>query len=82
MAKVKVSVRLKPGVLDAQGRVVFNALKSLGYEAVADVRMGKLIEIEMNGTSPDDARAQADDMCRKLLANPVIENYTIEVTEE
>jgi phosphoribosylformylglycinamidine synthase PurS subunit len=82
MAKVKVSVRLKPGVLDAQGRVVFNALKSLGYESVADVRMGKLIEIRMNGATADQARAQADEMCRKLLANPVIETYTIEVSEE
>jgi len=82
MAKVKVSVRLKPAVLDAQGRGVFNALKSLGYEAVNEVRIGKLIEIALNGTTAEEARAQADEMCRKLLANPVIENYTIEVSEE
>jgi phosphoribosylformylglycinamidine synthase PurS subunit len=62
--------------------VVFNALKSLGYESVNEVRIGKLIEIALNGTTAEEARAQADEMCRKLLANPVIENYTIEVTEE
>jgi phosphoribosylformylglycinamidine synthase PurS subunit len=82
MAKVRVSVRLKSGVLDAQGRVVFNALRSLGYDSVADVRMGKLIEIEMNGASAAEARRQADEMCRRLLANPVIENYSIEVADE
>ena len=82
MPKVRVSVRLKSGVLDAQGRVVFNALRSLGYESVGDVRIGKLIEIRMNGSTPEEAKARADEMCRKLLANPVIEDYAIEVTEE
>ena len=80
MAKVKVYVTLKPTLLDAQGRVVQNALNNLGYEEVDSVRMGKYIELELknNGRSVQD---RVDEMCRKLLANPVIENYRFEVTE-
>ncbi|HOM72929.1 MAG TPA: phosphoribosylformylglycinamidine synthase subunit PurS [Armatimonadota bacterium] len=80
MAKVKVYVTLKPSLLDAQGRVVQTALENLGYGNVEDVRIGKYIELEVkeNGQTLD---TQIEEMCRKLLANPVIENYRFEVTE-
>jgi len=78
MAKVKVYVTLKPILLDAQGRVVQTALENLGYTNVENVRIGKYIEIELaeNGAKLDK---QIDEMCRKLLANPVIEDYRFEV---
>jgi phosphoribosylformylglycinamidine synthase len=78
MPKVKVYVTLKPTLLDAQGRVVQTALENLGYTNVEGVRIGKYIEVEL----VEDGRAldeQIDEMCRKLLANPVIEDYTFEV---
>lgn len=76
--KVSVHVSLKPGVLDPQGRAVHHALEGLGFEGVRDVRVGRLIELEVaDGTSD----AALDEMCRKLLANMVIENYRIEKRE-
>jgi phosphoribosylformylglycinamidine synthase subunit PurS len=78
--KAKVYVTLKTGVLDPQGRAIAQALHGLGFDDVADVRQGKFIEVELkDGASPDAAKAQLDDMCRKLLANTVIENYRIEL---
>jgi phosphoribosylformylglycinamidine synthase PurS subunit len=78
--KAKVYVTLKPGVLDPQGKAIHHALESLGFAGVEDVRQGKFIELELkNGTGPDAAREQIDEMCRKLLANTVIENYRIEL---
>ncbi len=76
--KVRVLVRLKPGILDVQGASVKRALAGLGFEDVADLRIGKVIELELEAASPEAARARADEMCRKLLANPVLEDYTIE----
>ena len=73
--KVRIFVTLKPGVLDPQGKAIHHALEGLGFAGVEDVRAGKLIELEVD-ESVDDA--QIDDMCRKLLANMVIENYRIE----
>jgi phosphoribosylformylglycinamidine synthase len=73
--KIKVFVTLKPGVLDPQGRAIHHALGNLGFDGVTDVRQGKLIELDLaDGT--DDATIDA--MCRRLLANTVIENYRIE----
>ena len=73
--KVEIRVSLKPGVLDPQGRAVHHALEGLGFDGIRDVRMGRLIELDVaDGTSD----AQLDEMCRKLLANMVIENYRIE----
>lgn len=73
--KVRVFVSLKPGVLDPQGRAVHHALEGLGFAGVEDVRVGRLIELDVaEGT--DDAALDA--MCQKLLANTVIENYRIE----
>ena len=80
MAKVKVFITLKPSLLDAQGKVVQTALENLGYNNIEGVRIGKYIEVEFaeNGRALND---QIDEMCRKLLANPVIEDYRYEVTE-
>jgi phosphoribosylformylglycinamidine synthase len=76
--KVRVFVSLKPGVLDPQGRAVHHALDGLGFSGVRDVRVGRMIELDVaDGT--DDAALK--DMCEKLLANMVIENYRIEKLE-
>ena len=76
--KVRVHVSLKPGVLDPQGRAVHHALEGLGFSGVEYVRVGRLVELDVaDGTSDDDL----DAMCRKLLANMVIENYRIERLE-
>lgn len=73
--KVRIHVSLKPGVLDPQGRAVHHALEGLGFSGVEDVRVGRLIDLEVaDGTS----EAELEDMCRKLLANTVIENFRIE----
>lgn len=73
--KVRVLVRLKPGVLDPQGRAVHHALEGLGFDGVEDVRIGRVIEMDVDDKTSDEA---LDEMCRKLLANMVIEDYTIE----
>ncbi|USA61944.1 phosphoribosylformylglycinamidine synthase subunit PurS [Qipengyuania citrea] len=73
--KIRVHVSLKPGVLDPQGRAVHHALEGLGFAAVEDVRIGRLIELDVADDTDDAALA---DMCEKLLANTVIENYRIE----
>ncbi|MDG2004846.1 MAG: phosphoribosylformylglycinamidine synthase subunit PurS [Novosphingobium sp.] len=73
--KVRVNVSLKPGVLDPQGRAIHHSLESLGFDGVNDVRAGRLIELDVDDSVSDGA---LDEMCRKLLANMVIENYQIE----
>lgn len=73
--KVHVLVRLKPGVLDPQGRAVHHSLEGLGFEGVEDVRIGRVIEMDLADGTID---AAIDDMCQKLLANMVIEDYSIE----
>ena len=77
--KVKVHVTLKIGVLDPQGKAISNALKGIGFGGVNGVRIGRYIELELAESDPEKARAQSDEMCEKLLANTVIENYRIEV---
>ena len=73
--KARVFVTLKPGVLDPQGRAIHHALEGLGFDGINDVRAGKLIELDLeDGTSDADIEA----MCRKLLANTVVENFRIE----
>lgn len=77
--KARVFVTLKPGVLDPQGKAIHHALEGLGFDGVRDVRAGKLIELELaEGTSDEDIA----DMCRKLLANTVIENFKIEKLQD
>lgn len=73
--KVRVHVSLKNGVLDPQGRAIHHALEGLGFAGINDVRAGRLIELEL---ADDVTDAAIDEMCRKLLANQVIENYRIE----
>lgn len=77
MVRVRVFVTLKPSLLDSAGRTVADSLRKLGYAEVQGARIGKLIELEVE--EPDQARIEA--MCRQLLANPVIEDYRIEVAE-
>lgn len=73
--KVRVHVSLKPGVLDPQGRAIHHSLEGLGFAGVNDVRAGRLFELDVADSVTDET---LDDMCRKLLANMVIENYRIE----
>ena len=77
--KARVRVTLKPGVLDPQGKAIGNALASLGFTGVGEVRQGKMIEVELVEADPAHAREQIEAMCRELLANPVIEDYAIEL---
>jgi phosphoribosylformylglycinamidine synthase PurS subunit len=77
--KARVHVRTKPGVLDPQGKAIGNALATLGFRGVAEVRQGKLIELDLAEPDPVRARDEVEAMCRALLANPVIEDYTIEL---
>ena len=76
--KARVHVTLKDGVLDPQGEAVRHALGSLGFGGIGEVRIGKVIEVDLAATDPGAARAEVDEMCRKLLANTVIENYDVE----
>lgn len=75
--RFKVYVRLKAGVLDVQGKAIEGGLKSLGFNNVDDVRIGKLVELSVAADSEDEAKSQVDEICQKLLANPVIEDYEI-----
>ena len=77
--KAKVHVTLKSGVLDPQGKAVGHALASLGFDGVGDVRQGKYIEIDLDDTDAAAARSRVEDMCQKLLANTVIENYHVDI---
>ena len=76
--KVVVRVSLKPGVLDPQGRAVHHALEGMGFSGIEDVRVGRLIELDVADSVSD---AELEEMCRRLLANMVIENYRIEKPE-
>jgi phosphoribosylformylglycinamidine synthase PurS subunit len=77
--KATVTVMLKSGVLDPQGKAIGHALHTLGFSNVGEVRAGKVIELELAETDPDRARAAADAMARKLLANTVIESFQVSV---
>ncbi len=77
--KAKVHVTLKHGVLDVQGKAVGHALESLGFKGIGEVRVGRFIEVDLAEPDPATAKAQAEEMCRKLLANTVIENFSVEV---
>ncbi len=77
--KARVHVTLKRGVLDPQGKAIANALAALGFEGVDEVRQGKVIDLEIDEADRERAQARVEDMCRKLLANTVIEDYAIEL---
>jgi len=79
--KARVLVRLKPGILDVQGAAVQRALRGLGFSDVRELRVGKLIEVEVDTATPAAMRQRVDEMCRKLLANTILEDYTIEAVE-
>ncbi len=79
MATAVVTVMLKPGVLDPQGQAIGQALHHLGYGEVGAVRAGKVIELELGDGDPAELRARAEDMSRRLLANTVIENFSVEL---
>jgi phosphoribosylformylglycinamidine synthase len=80
--KARVLVRLKPSILDAQGATVKRALASLGFAEVQDVRVGKVVDVELDGLGPEDARRRVDEMCARLLCNPVIEDFTVELVAD
>ena len=77
--KIRVHITLKNGVLDPQGKAISNALDSLGFDGINDVRQGKFIELDIDETDEARARDSVDSMCRKLLANTVIEDYRIDL---
>ena len=77
--KARVTVMPKPGVLDPQGKAIGHALEGMGFAGVAEVRAGKVIELELAETDPAKARAQAEEMARRLLANTVIESFRVEL---
>ena len=77
--KARIKITLKTGVLDPQGKAIQNALGSLGFSGVNDVRQGKYIEVELDESNEGKAREQVEKICKELLANTVIENYSIEL---
>jgi phosphoribosylformylglycinamidine synthase len=77
--RAKIRVTLRPSILDPQGKAVEHAIASLGGGAVRDVRMGKYVELSIDERTEADARRVADDVCRKLLANPVMEDFVFEL---
>ena len=77
--KATVTVMLKPGVLDPQGKAIGHALNTLGFGNVGEVRAGKVIELELTEDDPERARAAAEQMATRLLANPVIESFWVSV---
>ena len=79
--KISAIVTLKKDVLDPQGKVVNQTLKNMGYENVSDVRQGKYFEIELNETNKEKAKKTIEEMCKKLLSNTIIENYTINLKQ-
>jgi phosphoribosylformylglycinamidine synthase len=77
--KARIRITLKPGVLDPQGKAIQNALASLGFTGVNDVRQGKYIEVDLSEADETRAREQVEGICKELLANTVIENYAYEL---
>ncbi len=77
--RATIHIYPKPGVLDPQGKAVASALAGLGFEGIAELRQGKLIELELEAPDAESARVRVEDMCERLLANTVIENYRVEI---
>ena len=78
---VQVEITLKPTVMDAQGTTIERALHKLGHEGVENVRIGKFVSLEVDAKCPDCAKQSAEAMCKELLANPIIEQYDVKVSE-
>lgn len=81
-ARVEVFVQLKDGMLDPQGKTLEHALEALGYSGVEEVRVGKWITFEVDGHSREEIGERVDEMCRRLLANTVIERYSYRLAED
>jgi phosphoribosylformylglycinamidine synthase len=79
--RATILVRPKPGILDPQGKAVQSSLRHLGF-TVEGARVGRLVDLEVETTDPEQARAEVERMCAELLANPLIESYEIELTED
>jgi phosphoribosylformylglycinamidine synthase len=77
--KARIKITLKNGVLDPQGKAIEGAVKGLGISGVGDVRQGKYIEVDLSENDPEKARSIVEQMCKDLLANTVIENYSYEI---
>ena len=81
MYQAKIYITLRKSVLDPQGAAVTKSLHAMGYENVPEVRVGRYLVVDIDTADKASAEAQAHDMCKKLLSNPVIEDYTLEITE-
>ena len=79
---LEIRVKPRPGLLNPEGKAIHHALNSLGWSGVADVRVGKAIYVDLEAASPEAALEAAEAMCRKLLANPVTENYEVSLVGE
>ncbi len=79
---MKITVTLRKSILDPQGKAVEHAISMLGYKQVSDVRMGKFIELKVDCATQDDANRITSEICKKLLANPVIEDYALTIEKE
>jgi phosphoribosylformylglycinamidine synthase len=79
--RARIVVRLRPGILDPQGATIQRALEGLGFPEVRDLRVGKVLDLTLDETDAGRARQRLDEMCRKLLANPVIEDFACEVLD-
>ena len=79
--KAKITITLKPGLLDAQGKTIQSALESLGFKGIKHVRMGKYLEVDLTHSARAGAKRDVERMCKKLLVNPVIETYHIELSK-
>ena len=81
MYKAKVTISLRKSILDPQGTAVEHSLKSLGFDSILDTRMGKSIELKIDAKSEDEAKKITEEACKKLLANPVMEDYEFEISQ-
>ena len=79
MARARVVITLKKTIMDAQGQTVERALHNLGYTGVQNLRIGKVVEMELDGAPKEQLSTQLDEMCRELLANPIIEDFQFEI---
>lgn len=79
--RAKIYITPRQGVLDPQGKAIESSLHTLGYREASEVRMGKFLTIELKGLTPSEARARVQEMCEKLLANLIVEDFTFEIEE-
>lgn len=80
MFSAKIKVTLRKSILDPQGKAVEHSIQSMGFSSIADTRIGKFIELKIDTSSEEEARLVTDEICRKLLANPVMEDYSFDIS--